>query len=222
MSIPQWADVLDQIQNYVVRVGTPVGSGTGFLIALSEKREVVGIATALHVVRHAHEWGQPIRITHYPSGKTVLLQQADRSIHWNEKADFVLIRFAKGKLPLPDKPMVLAPRDKHIREGVELGWCGYPSIYPTKLCFFSGCVSAWLEHEEAYLIDGVAINGVSGGPAFSHPLVIVGMVTAYIPSRATGESLPGVALIRAITPYIDLFEKLKREPPKPASDSEIG
>jgi len=222
MSIPNWADALGQIQNHVIHVSTPGRSGTGFLIASSKKEEVVGIATALHVVSHAHEWGEPIRITHYPSGKIVLLKEADRSIHWNEKADSVLVRFAKGKLPLPDKPMALAPRDKYIREGVELGWCGYPSIYPTKLCFFSGRVSAWLEREDAYLIDGVAINGVSGGPAFSYPVVIVGMVTAYIPSRATGEPLPGVALVRAITPYVYLFEQLKRKPPKPASDSEIG
>lgn len=222
MPISEWADVLDQVENHVVRVSTPEGSGTGFLIASSKKEGVVGIATALHVVSHAVEWGQPIRITHHASRKTVLLERANRSIHSNSKADSVLIRFVKEKLALPGEPIALIKPGKRIREGVELGWCSYPSVYPGKLCFFSGCVSAWLENEDAYLVDGVAINGVSGGPAFTSPLRIIGIVTAYIPGRTTRGPLPGVALIRSIMPYVYLFEKLKRKPPKPDIDSKVG
>jgi hypothetical protein len=32
------------------------------------------------------------------------------------------------------------------------------------LCFFAGNVSAWVAEQGAYLVDGVAINGVSSGP----------------------------------------------------------
>jgi hypothetical protein len=51
------------------------------------------------------------------------------------------------------------------------------------------------------LIDGVAINGVSGGPVFHCPspnseeIEIIGCVSAYHANRATGETLPG--LLRA-------------------------
>ncbi len=79
-----------------------------------------------------------------------------------------------------------------------------------------GNVSAWLQDESAYLVDGVAINGVSGGPAFVYeedtPALLVGVVTAYIPNRATGEALPGVSLVRAINPYVTLFKELEGKP----------
>jgi hypothetical protein len=51
------------------------------------------------------------------------------------------------------------------------------------------------------LIDGVAINGVSGGPVFHCPgpdpskPQIIGCVSAYHANRAAGEALPG--LLRA-------------------------
>jgi hypothetical protein len=70
---------------------------------------------------------------------------------------------------------------------------------PDILCFFTGAVSAGQPTRKAYLIDGVAINGVSGGPVFHCPapdkVQIIGCVSAYHANRATGEALPG--LLRA-------------------------
>jgi hypothetical protein len=67
------------------------------------------------------------------------------------------------------------------------------------MCFFSGTMSAWQAPKKSYLIDGVAINGVSGGPVFHCPdpgrPQIIGCVSAYHVNRATGEALPG--LLRA-------------------------
>jgi hypothetical protein len=67
------------------------------------------------------------------------------------------------------------------------------------MCFFSGTVSAWQPAKKSYLIDGVAINGVSGGPVFHCPdpekPQIIGSVSTYHANRATGETLPG--LLRA-------------------------
>jgi hypothetical protein len=57
-------------------------------------------------------------------------------------------------------------------------------------------VIAYDEADNRYLIDGVAIHGVSGGPAFakqkedSHQLV--GVVCAYMPNRASERGV-GVA-----------------------------
>ncbi len=211
----EWANALDIVRQYVVQIKTPRGYGTGFLIASS--KDIVGIATALHVVSYAEEWQQPIKIIHLPSKKTILLNQSDRSIHTNIRMDSALIRFRKSELPLPDEPLHLpAGKTTRLREGVEVGWCGYPVISSKTLCFFSGRISAWLKDEASYLVDGVAINGVSGGPAFDVTIktkptkpVLIGLVTAYIANRATGEPLPGVSLIRSINPYLELFEELK-------------
>ena len=211
----QWANALDKIENHLVRIETPTGGGTGFFIAVSRENDAMAIATALHVVDYAHKWQQPIKLIHYKSGGAIVLKEEDRLIYPNQNYDLALIRVPKQVLSLPDSPIPLAGK-RHLREGVELGWCGFPSVHPSKLCFFSGCVSAWLEDMSAYLVDGVVINGVSGGPAFISPaegnMAIVGLVTAYIPNRATGEALPGVGLIRSVLPYNDFFEQQKRVP----------
>jgi hypothetical protein len=87
--------------------------------------------------------------------------------------------------------------------GVEVGWIGYPAVSRHTQCFFSGNVSAFQEFRHAYLIDGVAINGVSGGPVlYSTPtdgVQIVGSITAYIANRATGEALPCLSVAQDVS-----------------------
>ena len=101
----------------------------------------------------------------------------------------------------PTEPLALVPPDASVKPGVEVAWLGYPYLVPgARLCFFSGHVSAYID--ERYFIDGVAIGGVSGGPAFlcrnvepNRGLHILGSITAYRPSReGTGETLPGVSV----------------------------
>ncbi len=83
--------------------------------------------------------------------------------------------------------------------------------------------------DEAYLVDGVAINGVSGGPAFAivgKEIVIMGVVTAYVPNRATGEVLPGLAVVRSVKQFHELAPqfadldqaKSQETPPSPPSE----
>jgi hypothetical protein len=93
-------------------------------------------------------------------------------------------------------------------------------------------VSAWVEAETAYLVDGVAINGVSDGPAFIPEHVLVGVVSAYVPNRATGEPLPGLAVVRGVEQFHDLAESFRTlddakaeetaptEPPPPTPEGE--
>jgi len=75
-----------------------------------------------------------------------------------------MILLPVGKLKLPEDLVPLRPIQNALPIGVEVGWLGYPAIGPWTLCFFRGNVSA--RQEASYLIDGVAINGVSGGPVF--------------------------------------------------------
>jgi len=80
--------------------------------------------------------------------------------------------------------------------------------------FFSGHISCYRENEDDYLVDGNAINGVSGGPAFyvdskTSETKICGVVTAYIPNRATGEALPGLCVVTSVEPYQEDLKKLR-------------
>jgi secreted trypsin-like serine protease len=65
-------------------------------------------------------------------------------------------------------------------------------------------ISALLEDHLSYFVDGVTINGVSGGPAIhltEMGVSIIGVVSAYAPNRATGETLPGLGIVRDVSQF---------------------
>lgn len=194
-----WDRATAIVTPHVVKISTPTGWGTGFLAFYNHDHSWCGIATAAHVVSHADEWQQPIRIQNPQS--SLFLKVEDRVILLDHSTDSAVVLFVKGNLQLPELPIALLPVDQPCGIGLDLGWLGYPVIEPSTLCFFAGVVSARQEARKAYLVDGVSINGISGGPVFhcaspdSDEVQIVGCVSAYHVNRATGEALPG--LIRA-------------------------
>jgi hypothetical protein len=181
----------------VVKIETPTLYGTGFLAFYNHDRSWCGLATAAHVVEHADEWQEPLKIRNQTSG--LFLKPDERVIYIDRVNDSAVVLFVKGELQLPEVPITLLPMDTPCGVGVDIGWLGYPAIEPYTLCFFSGTVSARQEARKSYLIDGVAINGVSGGPVFHCPnpdgAQIIGCVSAYHANRLGGEALPG--LLRA-------------------------
>ena len=171
------------------------------------------IATAAHVIDFPHYWAQPIRIQHFKSGKTVFLNPPDRFIDIDYTKDTASIVIRAGELPFPQVTLPIISEDKCLKVGVEVDWMGFPAIAPTNLCFFSGNTSCWVEAEGLYFVDGVAINGVSGGPTFSinrdNKVQIIGIVSAYVPNRATGAQLPGLCVVRDVFPLYETIRKLK-------------
>ena len=123
-----------------------------------------------------------------------------------------MILVQASKLQFPEALIQLRPIEDRLPIGAEVGWLGFPAVTHT-LCFFSGNVSAFQEGRHAYLIDGVAINGVSGGPVlFSHPtegVQIVGSITAYIANRATGEALPGLSVAQDVSHFHQTAAQIK-------------
>jgi len=233
MGETEWHETVDLVTPHVVRISTPEGSGTGFLVSATKSTQLCAIATAAHVVSHSHYWEEPIRIEHQASGKTRLLKVGDRAILIDDAKDTAAVLFERRDLPLPPEPLALSDRDKHFKAGVEIGWLGFPAIPRASLCFFSGRISAWVPTDDAYLVDGVAINGVSGGPAFAlWGGMLAGVVSAYIPNRRSGEVLPGLAVVRGVSQFHDVAMSLPTlddakseqtpaiEPPPPA-DNEI-
>lgn len=214
MEYVEWNVAVEEVEKHIVSITTPRGRGTGFLVSTSSDGSICAIATAAHVVADAHYWEQPIRITHQMSGKTVLLRTADRAIFLKEDKDTAAVIFTKGEIPLPPQPLDLAPEGKFLRVGSEIGWLGFPAVAPADLCFFSGRVSAVRNSGNEYLVDGVAINGVSGGPAFwngGNRITLMGVMSAYIANRATGETLPGLTVIQNVDQFHEvskLFESV--------------
>lgn len=208
----RWRGILDELRPYIFKVYTPDSQGTGFL--LRNSREICGVATANHVVQHAVDWREPIRLRHEQSRKEIWLSHSDRGVSTHRNLDLAFITFAPPKeIDLPKHDLPLITEDRHTKQAVEIAWCGYPAVALDTLCFFHGYVSAWVENENAYLVDGVAINGVSGGPAFKkdkdNKFIVIGIVTQYIPNRATGETLPGVCYVVDVSPFHDRLNSME-------------
>ena len=186
----------------------------------------VAIATAAHVVSLEHAWEEPIRIQHYATETSVLVRAPERALLVNTSDDVAAILFASQNLPFPETPLPLSPKDSPVSVGVEIGWLGFPAI-AGDLCFFSGRVSTHLTVKQQYLVDGVAIHGVSGGPAFREEdagLALMGVVSAYVPNRVTGEALPGLAVVNDVTEFhtmIAAFSSLEHAQEKQTPPSDV-
>ena len=211
-----WYESLAKIKPLVFKVETSNGFGTGFLIFNNNK--LCGIATAYHVISEAYEWDFPIKLTHHESGSFVKLKpdSSERAIFSYPNKDLAIIIVNKTSFPnLESSAPELIPADNTLKEGVSVGWCGFPAIAASNLCFFAGHTSSYLADMDAYLADGVAINGVSGGPAFFVEAVtletkIYGVVSEYRPNRRlSGETTPGLCVIRSVEPYRQDLENLK-------------
>lgn len=233
MDYMPWFECVELLEPHIVRIRTPQGSGTGFLVSHSEHASICAVATANHVIDHAHFWEQPIRLDH-AAGQSLLLRPSDRAIFPDQERDTAGIVFEKGEFPLPGQPFQLAPQGKALKVGAEVAWLGFPALAPGgDLCFFSGRISAHRAANKEYLVDGVAINGVSGGPAFFNGhgtkgnVTLIGVVSAYIPNRATGQALPGVAVVSDVGQFhgltqifksIDEAKEKEVTPDKPAEE----
>jgi hypothetical protein len=106
------------------------------------------------------------------------------------------------------------PNTETLPIGSSVGWLGFPAIARDTLCFFAGTISAAQRHLNAYLIDGVAINGVSGGPVLrldqkTSTMNIVGVITAYHANRAFGESLPGLSVAQDVSHFHGVIQHVK-------------
>lgn len=229
MPTPEWHEAINTLHPSIVRISSPDVSGTGVFIARSNSKPLCVIATAAHVIKHAHNWELPIRIFQPSTGKSEMLKHESRAINIDVDSDEAVITFEPKELKFPQDPPPLLEKGYSIKPGVEIGWLGFPSVSPSQLCFFSGRISAFLKKEAWYLVDGVSINGVSGGPVFRRisngGVELLGIITGYIPNRATGETLPGLAVVVDVTKFHNMaseFHSLhdaKAQETPPAGDA---
>lgn len=210
-----WNQIANKIKPYVVKIKTPTGHGTGFLCFYNFDKTWCGIATASHVVEDTDEWQQPLKIIHQSSKEQVFfLKESDRVIFSDPKTDSSIILFKKPeKLLFPNEAIRLRPLEQILDIGSEVGWIGYPYLEEDTQCFFSGCISARNEAKKYYLVDGVSINGVSGGPVLysteTDGIEIIGIVSAYRANRATGNTLPGLSIAQDVSHLHGVFNTIK-------------
>ena len=208
----EWYEAIEVIRPYVFHISTQNGTGTGWLVSLSKSTNLCAVATAGHVLAYAHYWELPIRISHTESGQSLLLRATDRAINLDPNQDTAALTFGKADLGLPTDVLPILDADSYLKPGVEIGWIGFPAIPDSGLCFFSGRISSYVQNYQRYLVDGVAINGVSGGPAFScvsGAAQVMGVVSAYMANRVTGEALPGVAVVQGVRQFHDIAGRFK-------------
>jgi hypothetical protein len=185
------------------------------LFTYNKTKTVAGLATAAHVVAHADAWKEPIKIIHSVTETELFVTDDDRVIFLDHSRDSASIMlFGNFDIGFPSDTLPLIGTNTILRIGVEVGWLGFPSIASPNLCFFTGRISACLEDYDSYLIDGVAINGVSGGPVFYIPQrssspKIIGTVTAYMPNRIGGDTLPGLLRVQDVTSFHKTIETIK-------------
>ncbi len=198
----EWYEAVERLRPHVVRIHTPRGQGTGFLVGWSRSTDICGIATAAHVVKDADFWGEPIKLFHPDSGRWLCLDKSKgRGILLEEHVDTAVVVFSKGDFPLPEPPIELIAEGYVLKQGHEIGWLGFPAVSSDDLCFFCGNVSHWSYMYRRYLIDGVVIHGVSGGPAFTRggdTFHLVGVVSHYIPNLVTGTPMPGLGVVQHV------------------------
>lgn len=205
-----WSECHRKILPYVFLIETPDGSGSGVFFAYNRPKSIIAIATSAHVVEQAEDWKQPIKIRQHTSGKSRFLEASSRAIFLDRRRDSASIILTNDGFDLPADTLPMIAADKYKPIGSEVAWVGYPSIARSNLCFFTGPISSSIHNEDSYLIDGVAINGVSGGPVFAclaedNPQLL-GTVSAYMPNRIRGDALPGLLRSQDVTAFHDTIK----------------
>ena len=177
-----WSKLVDDIKPYIVRIETPVGLGTGFQIGEDDGWDFAITVTAHHVIDFADKWDLPIKVTREAPSESIALpakpgqRRIRRTLH-DASSLFIPVTHHLPKI-------MLHPASLPV--GTEVAWLGYPgNLGGATLAFFSGRISAMLPELRNYLIDGVVLPGVSGGPVFTElegRIAIVGLLTSHIPN----------------------------------------
>ena len=195
-----WAELIRSVEPLVYRVHAGASVGTAFVVGVSRSdggRHTL-LVTALHVVEDVLGNDKPLDLVR-PDGTLISkLTVGPVKIYpvGPRECDSALIELATRDPLVTADALFPMPLETMLPRGEDLGWLGFPGIVFPELCFFRGVVSGHLERPPIYLVDGVAINGVSGGPAFSRNGLVVGLVSAYLPNQvAPGRTLPGLMIV---------------------------
>src|SRR3954451_22051499 len=118
----EWHEAVDALTPHVVQITSPQSSGTGFMLSRAKTPKLCGIATAAHVVEHAHYWEQPLRIRLTATNEVRLVRAADRAILIDSLHDTAVVVFDPKDMSLPDEPLELIEPGSFLKVGGAVGW----------------------------------------------------------------------------------------------------
>ena len=201
-----WHEASARVAEATFRVYTPNAMGTAFLFSAGKRKEgghIAMLATAWHVVDQSPS-GMTIRICDQYDREVVVSKSGNIAvIEVSKEFDVAIIAVMSTDEIFPEKTLLpILPSDFELKRGAEVGWLGYPGILNPALCFFQGHVAGMVRVPRVgYLIDGVVIRGVSGGPIFDDRCHIAGLVSAYFYDSIedTTVTLPGVSFMVPIS-----------------------
>ncbi len=195
-----WEKVIKRVERIVFRLLAGDSAGTCFTVSIGKLPETKSIhymfATAWHVVKEVAGSDQPIYMV-AANGKTICEAKAGCYAVFSLGSEafdtaLVMVKSPEDIISQNDLLPILGPETQMPR-GMEIGLAGFPGIVGGEFCFFKGTISGYLHKPPSYLVDGVAINGVSGGPAFDSSAQIIGLVSSYIPNQVDEHTtLPGL------------------------------
>lgn len=200
-----WYEAVDRFEKSVFNINAGSSAGTGIVVSIGYDRQTsdayATIATAWHVLSSLPQTSDDIRLTSTNKTKVLSSDKNQMVFHplGESRYDTGLIIVNTGEPLLKESELLpIFPHDSVLARGADVGWLGFPGLAEHELCFFHGFISGYLNDPPTYLVDGVAVHGVSGGPVFDNRAHLIGMVSAYIPNRIDRQTtLPGLL---AITP----------------------
>lgn len=224
-----WHLAVEQMQKFTVKIKTRYGRGTGFACAAYMDKGInyQCIVTAAHVIEDAKDWNEPFFIENIEKERKLKLMHTkpeetddlgelegwravtDYSVLCLPDTDTAIIVFdsCKNHLQIPKIFPKQLPAKETLPPGMEIGWLGYPGVGRGNLCFFSGRVSCYEEDLVQYLVDGGAMRGVSGGPAFvilDQPYII-GLIRAQA-GVDVEEGETGLCVVEHIEPTQEMIK----------------
>lgn len=196
-----WPELVPKLEPLVYQVRAGDSLGTAFVISVTGGRDGgrhTMLVTAWHVVQDVVQDDEPLDLVRADGTLISTLTSGPIAIYpvGPPECDTALM-LVPTREPLVSPDVLLPmPLETMLPRGADLGWLGFPGLVYPELCFFRGVVSGYQEMPPIYLVDGVAINGVSGGPAFDRTGLLVGLVSAYVPNQIDhGTTLPGLMIV---------------------------
>lgn len=206
-----WDEVVDRVAPAVCRIVVGESQGTCFFISLAKDNYqfITGFVTAWHVLQEIKIGSKEDIYIVSEDKKVIADSKKDRiGFYRLETFDSAIIVVGSDRELYSKKDLLpIFPIDYVLARGADIGWLGYPGLADPDLCFFKGAVSGFRGSPPAYYVDGVAINGVSGGPVFDNRAHIIGLVSSYIPNRLSEHTtLPGLLCVVPINAVRYFFE----------------
>ena len=207
LSVLPWDEISRLTEKVVFLVELGTTTGTCFAVSISpaknKKNKIYTFATAWHVIEKLTHSNKPIKLTTADKSKAYEIMH-DRYEIFREgpkELDTGIIE-VETEMPLVSKKNLLPMLDfdELLPRGSEIAAVGFPGLANEEFCFFRGVVSGYGKRPPSYLVDGVVLNGVSGGPAVDQRARIIGLVSSYLPNRIDrNTTLPGLTTLIPIS-----------------------